>query len=307
MLTRRPALLSLVLLLAYRAQAEPSAVALRAIRAGQWRQAAEHLRQDAERDPDDPEIATRLGVVYAQLGYLPDAAASLAFGEGAERYEQRALGAHASVLRELGQPERAADLRLATLLSARTESEEATAWLEMADDRLVRGDLVGAEEAAEAAMAVEPRSPSVHAWLADIARLRGDDEEAGFHLWLSTLDGTTVPRAAEARARLALADGAVVEALAALSEIRRRRSRSAALAVLQADVFRRVGWLEDADELLGRDRMYYGERLEYLAALARLRHDQGRGAEACALAARAHAVYPARRETAVLVGELGCR
>jgi predicted Zn-dependent protease len=288
------------------AHAEPSGAALRAIRAGQWRQAAELLREDSERDPDDPETATRLGMVYAQLGYLPDAAATLAFAEGAERYERRALGAHACVLRELGEPERAADLRLASLLAAESETDEVTVWLETADDRLAAGDIGGAEEAALAALAIEPRSPWVHAWLADIARLDGDLDEAGFHLWLSALDGVAVPRAAEVQARIALAEGAVVEALSALSEARRRRSRSAPLALLQAEIYRRIGWTKDAEALLTRDRMYYGERLDYLATLAAVRLDQGRRAEACSLAARAPALYPSRREPVDLARRAGC-
>ncbi|MFH1466393.1 MAG: hypothetical protein ABIO70_18565 [Pseudomonadota bacterium] len=293
MLTRRTAvLLPLIALCVATAWAEPSAMAVRAIEAGRWHGAANLLREDMELDPDDPEIATRLGMIYAQLGYYSDAAVALAFAQGGGRYEARSLGTHATVLRELGDLDGASALRTAELLMAQSETAEINAWLAAADDELAAGDLDMALDDGLQALTVRPESAMVHAWLADIYERRGEPDEAAFHLWLSTRDGTLVARAAQHSARIALRDDAPLEALEFLRAARKVRSRSEPLAVLLVETYRRMGWLDDALELLGRDRILYGERPDYLLALARLKLDLGQRDEACQALRQASATYP---------------
>jgi tetratricopeptide (TPR) repeat protein len=270
---------------------------------GRWHNAVALLRADQERNPDDPEIAAALGVVFAQVGELPDAAVALSFAEGSARYETRGLGTHASVLRELDQETGARALRTAEILAAQDEGAEVSAWLSAVDDELAFGDLDAALDAGFVALSIRPDSALVQAWLADIHLQRGEADEAGFWLWLSSREGQTYPRAAQVAARMALDDDAPVEALGILQPARRQRARGSAMALLQAEAYLRVGWLTDAEDLLGRARVLYGVRPDYLAIQARLHLARGEREEACQVLRQATATYPHRADARALSDE----
>ncbi len=286
--------------------AEPSGVALKFIRAGQYRMAAERLRAELDDDPDDFELLTRLGMVYAQMGHVDDAWLAFQFGQGSPHYEQRALGAHASVSRELGYHQQAAELRLAQILNATAEGAQVSAYLAAAEDHLAYGDDEAALDMALNALGLRPESTTVHAWLADIHHHRGDRDQAEFHLWMAEREGIVVLRACEVRARIAMEDDALIEARDHLVRGRDQRSRGARLATQLSEVYRRMGWLQDAAWSLGRTRILYGERHDYLLTLARVERDLGNQERACLLSQRAHTLYPHRDDASGLAAQMGC-
>jgi tetratricopeptide (TPR) repeat protein len=288
------------------ARAEFGFEVVRALRLGQWRTAAEQLREDLEEHPDDPELLARLGLAYYQLGLYSDAEAAFRNAAGSEYYEAQGIGAHAATLRELGMFDELPALRQAQILSSDDPSAMNTALLGAADDAIARGDLQEALDFAEQALALRPTSPTAHAWLADIHLRLGDEESAGFHLWCSGLEGYRANRAAELHIRLAMADGALVEALRLVEEARQGRRRNAGLAVLQARIFRELGWLDDAQTVFERQFIHFGERRDYLVERGQLELALGERDAGCDMLERAAALYPHHTEADTLLGVLGC-
>jgi tetratricopeptide (TPR) repeat protein len=279
---------------------------VRALRIGQWRTAAESLRASLEDDPEDPELLARLGLAYFQLGLYSDAEAAFRNAAGSAWYEAQGVGAHAATLRELGMFDDLAPLRQAQIIAADDETGLNTAFLGAADDAIAAGDLDQALTMAEQALALRPSSPTAHAWLADIHQQRGDDEAAGFHLWLAELNGYRANRATVLRVRTALDDDALVEALDLLGQGRTGRRRNAELAVMHAETYRRLGWLDDAQEVFERQFVHFGERRDYLVERGQLLHAQGQQDEGCAMLDRAERTYPHHPEAAELVLALAC-
>jgi tetratricopeptide (TPR) repeat protein len=284
----------------------PRLEAVRALRIGQWRTAAESLRASLEDNPEDPELLARLGLAYFQLGLYSDAESAFRNAAGSAWYELQGVGAHAATLRELGMFDDLGELRQAQILNADDESGLNTALLGAADDAIAQGDLDQALEWAEQALALRPSSPTAHAWLADIHQRRGDDEAAGFHLWLAELDGYRANRATELHVRIALEDSALLEALEIVEDGRQGRRRNAELAVLQAEIYRRLGWLDDAEAVFERQFVHYGERRDYLVERGQLLRAQGDGPGGCASLARAAQLYPHHPLAAALLVEHGC-
>lgn len=297
-----PVLLALVAL----PPSGPKLEAVRALRIGQWRTAAESLRASLEDNPEDPELLARLGLAYFQLGLYSDAEAAFRNAAGSDWYEAQGVGAHAATLRELGRFEDLGPLRQAQILGADDEIGLNTAFLGAADDAMAAGELEQAVDWAEQALALRPSSPTAHAWLADIHQRRGDDEAAGFHLWLAELDGYQANRITEIKARTALADDALVEALDVLTDGRQGRRRNAGLAVLQAETYRRLGWLDDAQTVFERQFVHFGERRDYLVERAQLYIAQGEPAAGCTMLARAELLYPHHPLAAELLVEHRC-
>ena len=306
MITPSTAAGPVLLALLTQARAAPAVDAIRALRMGQWRTAAESLRATLDEHPEDPELLARLGLAYFQLGLYADAEAAFRNAAGSDWYELQGVGAHASTLRELGMLDDIDSLRQAQILAAGNDSSLNTAFLGAADDAIAAGDLARALEMAEQALALRPSSPTAHAWLADIHQRRGDDDEAGFHLWLAELDGYRSNRATELRVRQALTDDALVEALSLLEAGRQGRRRNAELAVLQAEVYRRMGWLEDAQAMFERQWVHYGERRDYLVERGLLLLATGERSQGCALLARADTLYPHDLQAAALHDEHAC-
>jgi tetratricopeptide (TPR) repeat protein len=288
------------------AHAELRIEAIRALRIGQWRTAAESLRESLVERPDDPELLARLGLAYYQLGLYSDAEAAFRNAAGSEYYESQGIGAHAATLRELGMFDELPALRQAQILSSDDSSSLNTALLGAADDAIAWGDLQGALDFAEQAMALRPTSPTAHAWLADILYRLGDEEAADFHLWLSGLEGYRANRAAELRIRIALEEGALVEALELSTEARQGRRRNAGLAVLQARIYRELGWMSDAQTVFERQYVHFGERRDYLVERGQLELALGERGAGCAMLARAAELYPHHPEAEQLTTELDC-
>ncbi len=289
------------------AWAQPSVEVVRALRIGQWRTAAESLRESLEHTPDDPELLARLGLAYYQLGLYSDAEAAFRDAAGSTYYEAQGIGAHASTLRELGHFDEAAPLRQAQLLAADNDSNITTALLGATEDALAAGDPGLALSWAEQALAFRPSSPNAHAWLADAYHRAGDLESAEYHLWLSELDGYRSNRAREVRVRIALDEGAVIEALELVSDSRQGRRRNASLAVLHARVYRELGWYADAQEVFGRQFVNFGERRDYLVERGQLALAVGETTEGCAMLNRADSLYPHHPQARALIAEAGCR
>ena len=295
-----------ILVLAAHAQAGPTMMTARAFRMGQWRTAAESLRDSLERSPEDSELLARLGLAYYQLGLYSDAELAFRDAEGSEYYERVGIGAHASTLRELGRAEEAAPLRQAQIIAAESDSALNSAYLGAADDALARGDLDEALEQATWGLSVRPASPSAHAWLADIHHQRGELDDMGFHLWMIDLIDYDSSRACELEARIALDEGAVVEALHLLENTRSSHRRNGPLALLHAEAYRSIGWLVDAEGVFDLRFVLFGERREYLVERGMLHIAMGEHGEGCAMLQRSMAIYPQHREAEGLMARHGC-
>ncbi len=278
------------------AGAQPGVEAIRALNLGQWRTAAESLRASLDQHPDDSDLLARLGLAYYQLGLYSDAEAAFRDAGGSVFYESQAIGAHASTLRELGMFDEAAPLRRAQLLSADTDASLNAAFLGAADDAMAAGDLEAALELAEEALALRPASPTAHAWLADIHLRAGDLDAAGYHLWLSELDGYQSSRTRELRVRMAMADDSLVEAMSLIEDSRQGRRRNAGLAVLHAQIYRQIGWLSDAQAVFDRQFVHFGERCDYLLERGQLMLALGQTEAGCQSLDRAAELYPHHTE-----------
>jgi Flp pilus assembly protein TadD len=153
---------------------------------------------------------------------------------GSSFYEEKGLGAHASSLTALGHPDEAAALRSQALVrSTLTRQAELMVWLGLADDHHAGGDLDLAWDAAQQALALFPRSPQVHALLADIAFAAGYDDDSDFHLWMSALNGIT-QRAGLGEAERFLDLGDVLGARAVFETLGKRRAARTTLRVRHA-------------------------------------------------------------------------
>jgi tetratricopeptide (TPR) repeat protein len=294
------------LALVQQAAGGPSSQATRALQLGQWRAAAEALRADLQRAPEDPDLLAHLGLAYYQLGLYSDAEAAFRNAAGSAWYDQQGVGAHAATLRALGRHDELGPLRQAQILEADSESATVTALLAAADDAIAAGDLELALDWADQALALRPTSPNAHAWLADIHQRRGASDDAGFHLWMSEREGYSARRSAELRVRWALDEGALPEALTLVEENRQGRRRNATLAVLHARVYRELGWLDEADAVFDRQYVHFGERRDYLVERGLLRIAQGDHTAACILLERAGELYPLHSEPGRLIDEHGC-
>lgn len=288
------------------ARAQPDFETIRALRLGQWRTAAESLRAGLEETPDDPELLSRLGLAYYQLGLFSDAEAAFRNAAGSVYYESQGIGAHATTLRELGKHDEAATLRQGQIIAADSEAALSSALLGAADDAIAAGDLHRALELAEQALALRPSSPNTHAWLADIHLRLGDDDQASFHLWLAELDGFRSNRTTKVLVTWALEDDALVEALNVVADGRQGRRRNAELAVYHARILRRLGWLDEAQEVFEHQFVHFGERRDYLVERGQLlialdARDQG-----CQSLARAAALYPDHSEARAVSEQAGC-
>ncbi len=307
MITRRLLLPILAAAIALPALAELPAGAMRAMRLKQWRQAVIELRQAREDDPTDPEIASRLGTAYVQMGYYADALSPFEDAAGSTYYANNGLGAHAGALRELGRYDEALALRQAMLLGAEGEGKQLVVLLALSDDLAAMGDIDGAVDAAWEALAIRPDGPMSHAWLADLHAQRGESDEALFHAWLADHYGQAMSRSWTARARIALDDDAPIEALDAMMAAREGRRRNAEFAILHAQVYERLGWLEDARWLLELKQPLYGDRHDWLLGYGRVLHALGERREACELLTRAQRLYPHHHQAQATAARLGCR
>jgi predicted Zn-dependent protease len=306
MITRRTALPIAIALLSFPARGDLPATAMRAMRMQQWRQAAVALREARELDPADAEVAARLGAAYTQMGHYADALSPFEDAQGTVYYENNGIGAHATALRELGRHAGAAELRRGQWMGAETDSKQLVVLLEAADDRMAAGDSPGAIDLTWQALSINPDSPMGLAWMADIHAQRGEADEAGFYLWLNELQGAGMARGDVARARIALADDAPLEALDAVLSARNQRRRNADFALLQAEIYRHMGWLHDARDLLDRQQVLYGDDPDWAACYGQVLWALGERAAACEILADAASTYRHRPEASALLAQLGC-
>lgn len=277
-----------------------------ALRRGQWLVGGRHARRLLEDDPDNDDLFAILAIASSRANVYPDAVAAFEFVGGASMYDRAGLGAHADALRYTGDAAGAAELRTQQLLQPDVEpSQQLVLILGIVDDLRAAGDLQGAYEEAWRALSFRPRSPSAHAFLAEVLLDLGDLDGALFHLWMARDIGTDTLRVPLVEARIALAEGNVQAARRATDEALEIRRNSARVGALHATVLRLEGSPDDALQVLERNVFKLQDHPDLVAAMILVLRDLGRLDEARAEAERGRVTYPGHdgvREAAALLG-----
>jgi tetratricopeptide (TPR) repeat protein len=223
-----------------------------AYRSGRYLPAATNARAALETAPDDADLHAMLAVCLSRMGFYADALAEFPFGLGSPIHEEDGVGAEAEALRATGHPMDAMSLRLTRLVTTDSSSVKLAILLGTVDDARAAGDGGLAEDQAWQALSLDPDSSFAWAYLADVALDRGDFPEAGFALWRAFDTPQPSVRAWLVQGRLGLLTGDLPLAFASASAARELRPRAVSVALLQAEVLRRLGRLDQADEILHR-------------------------------------------------------
>lgn len=274
------------------ARGESAGSAALSIRQARYRLAVVQASRGLEENPDEPDLHATLATAWSKAGYFADAAGAFELCAGSAYYESHGLDAHADQIRAMGQGREAATLRLQQLVNPQlADARRMRVLLAAADDLLVEDAPREALELAERAMAAYPRSPMVHAVLADIHLAMGDEEEADFHAWLSASYGQTT-RLMLVEARRELAAGNTKGAYSATELAREQHSGSLKIPALRAEIRRVQGDLDSAMAILSLKKWIMTEDPVILAVRIKVFTDAGDWGAAEELADRAQGVYP---------------
>ena len=275
------------------AEAGVSATVELYIRKGQWRQAVQEARKLLNDFHDNDELHAALGFAASHATWYDDAVTSFSFAGAAPSYETRGLTAHADALRYTGGAAKAVELRTSRLLTpGLTENQELLAQLGLVDDLRALGDLEAAEDAAWGAVALRPRGPVTHAYMADLMLDMGDQDAAEESLWLAGFAGQEALRYWLVEARFCLDEGNIQCARRAVDQCLKIRRRHPRVTALHATVLRLEGQPEEAMELLDRSLHKLELDPNVLAARVMVLLDLGRRTEARDLSLLAAATYP---------------
>ena len=285
-------LVLLTLLVGLRSQAAFYPHITRSLRQGQNRQAIKFARLALEENPDDSELFAAMGVGFTRTGYFGDAIGVFAFAEGGDTYEASGLEAYADALRYTGEADKAIELRRERLVHADIQSQrELVVWLSLIDDHIAWGDLYGAEESALQALSLFPRSPVLHAYMAQLYACLGDIDNADFHQWMAERTQPTL-RGLLVEARRCLGEGNLRCAEVAVQKGQKLRNKSVHLKAMQVEVLRQEGRLDEAMALLNQPkwRLHYYPDLR--AAEALVKWDYGQHEESMELLENLLDLYP---------------
>lgn len=264
----------------------------RYLRMSQARLAAQAARTALDQDPDSPDLHAALGVAFQRSGFDADAVVSLGFGEGSRFYESTGLEAHAEALRSLGLGAQAAELRAQRLaLPFEKDAGELTVLLGLVDDRVSSGELDLALDWAESAVALFPRSPAAHAYLAQVAWFLGEVEQAEYGLWWSQHLGSS-QRGSILAMEMAIARGDLKAAREALDAARDQKRRRQHLRVLHARLMMLEGDPEGAVLMLESSGVRNIASPENLAVRAWAMSSVGMQTEAREALELGQALYP---------------
>ncbi len=240
------------------------------------------------------------GAIDARRGWGPEAAELLSDGAHGRWYREVGLSFHAEALAEAGRFGEAAALRRAALTPFGGDGAWPDQAAALVDDHRMMGDLIGAEDALAAGLAVWPRAPVLLAAAAEIDLDAGDREGAARWLWLAEVDGDTSFRVRRTRARLARANGDLDLALQILLRLAKRRPRDPDLRALQAHVLCDQGDAPLAMLLLEQRRFEAFGHPVLHAAYGRALWLSGEADAARALSAWLTARVPGHPDTAAL-------
>jgi tetratricopeptide (TPR) repeat protein len=265
------------------------------VREGRYRLAVKSASAALERSPDDADAMAILGAAWSKAGHHGDAVGAFALVAGSAWYEDFGLEPHADSVRALGDGERAATMHLERIGAGDLPfGRELRMRLDVIDDLREAGDPWGALDAADVARALAPRSPAVHAVIADCWLDLGDEAEAEFALWRSRqLGGTT--RGHLVAGRVALRSGHPEEALDWARKAGKFRSNSLRVFALEAEALRQVGRLDEAFEVLSRTRPRLSDDPEVTAVRLRVLAERHQWRKLADEEARARAMFSRSR------------
>lgn len=198
------------------------------------------------RFPDSPDVHALRAVALAELGDFPTAAQRLSDGLGAREAEVMSVVARADVLRHLGEPGDAAEVRRELLASGDSPNREQVMLLKLFEDHRVDGDLEGMWAAATSAMAVNPNSAVPYALMARYYTAAGDETQADEYLWLTSIRGGRTAAEGIARVEYALAFDSPDDAWLVADENRELVLRSKEFTVLRGQALLAAGAYDDA-------------------------------------------------------------
>lgn len=252
--------------------------------------ALDDARRAGQRDPRVQELS---GAAWASLGFYADALGAFRVASSGPYYEEFGVRAHADALRAVGEGEAAASLRRTLLVEPMEEQQELALMLEIGDDYLLTGDGWGAEQVLLEAYAAFPRATAVHVSLAEAYALQGDEESAGFHLWMADSAPVGVNfRELLYQARVELDAGRLHTAEELILKLTRRRQQNVTLLTMRCEMLVAQGTPDAAWALL--ENSYWREHgdPELSASRALVLDALGRRAEALATLQEGLDLYP---------------
>jgi len=227
-----------------------SVVVLQLLRRGQVRLAHRQVVDQLSANPDDPDLHALYGAVLQQMGHHSDAAEAFRMGLGSGWYESRGLPYHASALANLGDSERAFELRQSfELAGVRPDEASLGTRLKQVDDHLAGGRPGLALRLCEQLLGQFPASPLGHAQMAVVQVAVGNVDLAGWHLLRAeALGASGSKRVRLARASWLNAVSAYKSAWQITEDLRARNPHDVELWSLRMRILR--GWDRAEDAVL---------------------------------------------------------
>lgn len=275
--------------------ATPRTLASEAIRDGRPRRALQLSTARLQRAPDDPEAMATLAGAWSRTGHFADAAATFDLALGSSWYEDLGIESHADALRAGASPEAARLHEERLAMGGLSTGREIRLHVDLVDDHRAAGDLISAQAAADAGLALTPRAPTLLAAEADILVDLGHLEAAEAAL-AQSLDAGPTLRAHLVAARIALLRDQPFLAFEWAEEGRRFRSQSLRLSAVRLEAMRRLDDQDGIDDVLGMLRVRYNDHPEIMAVKMRIHADRGERAALLELSERARQLYPDNTE-----------
>ena len=246
----------------------------RLLGSGRYAQAIHQARRALSLDSGAAGMQAILGIGLARTGDTSEALRYLEQSAGTMAYvELGGLAAHADVLRSHGLGHQAWSIRRQRLSDSLSDRQIVQTLVQGVDDHLVAGDLSGALDLGEQAVAQDPESPAAHAFLATALLAMGDVDGAEYHHWLSRRGlRRRLARVAVNQALLAERAGDLIGALNSWERLEVMRRHDPGLAAWHAAWMRRQGWVEMAKARVlsvdSRDPELLAERVRILLELS---------------------------------------